>query len=119
MAPSIPPALRTYTAQPTYVNRPVVPGGAEGAMAPPVFGRSVNPISTRGTDYAHIITIGIPGFSVLPTALVNRRTPLGGNSTAVTFFSLIRPWNSCSTYLKKALLRSRIGWPTPVRVMAK
>ena len=29
------------------------PGGAGGAMAPPDFGRLVNPISTRGTDYAH------------------------------------------------------------------
>ena len=28
--------------------RGVVPGGAGGAMAPPDFGRSVNPISTRG-----------------------------------------------------------------------
>ena len=27
--------------------RTVVPGGARGAMAPPDFGRSVNPISTR------------------------------------------------------------------------
>ena len=34
------------------------------------FGRSVNPISTtRGTDYAHLITTGTPGFSELPTAL--------------------------------------------------
>ena len=30
------------------LNRPVVPGGAGGAMAPPDFGRSVNPISTKG-----------------------------------------------------------------------
>ena len=28
-------------------SRPVVPGGARGAMAPPDFGRPVNPISTR------------------------------------------------------------------------
>ena len=35
--------------------RPVFPGGAGDAMAPPDFGRSVNPISTRGTDYAHLI----------------------------------------------------------------
>ena len=28
--------------------RPVVPGGAGSAMAPPDFGRSVNPISTKG-----------------------------------------------------------------------
>ena len=34
------------------------------------FGRSVNPISTRGTDYAHLITTGTPGFSDLPTALL-------------------------------------------------
>ena len=31
----------------TYT-RGVVPGGAGGAMVPPEFGRSVNPISTRG-----------------------------------------------------------------------
>jgi hypothetical protein len=34
------------------------------------FGRSVNPISTRGTDYAHLITTGTPGFSDLPTSLL-------------------------------------------------
>ena len=28
-------------------HRPVIPAGAGGAMAPPDFGRSVNPISTR------------------------------------------------------------------------
>ena len=48
--------------------RPVVPGGAGGPMAPPDFGRSVNPISTRGgTDYAHLITTGTPRFSDLLT----------------------------------------------------
>ena len=36
--------------------RGVVPGGAGGAMAPPDFVRSVNPISTRETDYAHKTT---------------------------------------------------------------
>ena len=47
-------------------------------MAPPDFGRSVNPISTRGTDYAHLITTGTPGFSDLPTALayvINSQKP--------------------------------------------
>ena len=32
-------------------SRPVAPGGAGGAMAPPDFGKSVNPITTRETDY--------------------------------------------------------------------
>ena len=45
----------------------MVPGVC--AMAPPDFGRSVNPISTRGTDYARLITTGTPEFSDLPTAL--------------------------------------------------
>ena len=49
--------------------RPVVHGCAGCAKAHPDFGRSVNPISTRGTDYAHLITTGTPRFSDLPTAL--------------------------------------------------
>ena len=31
--------------------RGVIPGGAGGFMAPPDFGRSVNPISTRGDRF--------------------------------------------------------------------
>ena len=45
------------------------PGDAGGAMAPQDFGRSVNPKSTRATDYAHHITTGTPIFSYLPRAL--------------------------------------------------
>ena len=44
--------------------------GTGGRGAPPsVFGRPVNPISTRGADYAHHITTCPLGFSVLLTAL--------------------------------------------------
>ena len=43
--------------------------GAGGALAPPVFGKTVNPISTKGTDYAHLIITGTLRFSDLPTAL--------------------------------------------------
>ena len=52
-------------------SRGVVPGGAVGAIAPPHFGRSLNPISTRGVggDYAHQIKMAPPSFSDLPTAL--------------------------------------------------
>ena len=56
--------LYNYTLQ--QVRRPVVPGGAGGAMAPPIFGRSINPISTKGADYAHQI-------SDLPTALLRTK----------------------------------------------
>ena len=42
----------------------------EGTHLPPSdFGRSVNPISTSGADYTHLITTCTPGFSDLPTAL--------------------------------------------------
>ena len=47
-------------------------------MAPPDFGRSVNPISTRGTDYAHLITTGTHGFSDLLTALMVGNFPYTG-----------------------------------------
>ena len=53
----------------TVKARGVVLGGAGGANAPPYFGRSVNSISTRGTDYTHLITTGTPRFSDLPMAL--------------------------------------------------
>ena len=42
--------------------RLVVPGGARGAMAPPNFGISVNPISTRGVDYAPTSLLAPPDF---------------------------------------------------------
>ena len=51
------------------VLRPVVSGGAGGAMAPPDFGRSVNPISTKGDRLCPPNITGTPRFFDLPTAL--------------------------------------------------
>ena len=49
--------------------------GAEGARAPPEFGRSVNPIQIRGADYAPHTTSSPPGFKKLSTPLeVNRKS---------------------------------------------
>ena len=48
--------------------RGAVPGGAMAPGADSDFGRLVNPISTRGTDYVHLVTTGTPGFSDVPTA---------------------------------------------------
>ena len=42
------PYSKLVDEMPRTLLRGVVPGGAGGAMAPPDFGRSVNPISTRG-----------------------------------------------------------------------
>ena len=33
--------------------------GGKGAISCPIFGRSVNPIPTRGADYAHHITTAL------------------------------------------------------------
>ena len=45
-------------------------GVAGGAIAPSVFGSSVNSISTRGADLAHHITTGPPRFSDSPPPLL-------------------------------------------------
>ena len=36
-----------------------------GAIASPGFGQTVNPISTKRTDYAHRITMSPPNFQTL------------------------------------------------------
>ena len=58
--------------------RGVVPRGAGGAMAPPDFGRLVNPISTKGDKLCPPNNTGTPGFSDLPTALYRNPTSLNG-----------------------------------------
>ena len=73
-----------------YYSRGVVPGGAGVAMAPPDFGRSVNPISTRGTDYAHLISTGTPGFSDLPTALWSKLKKSANFDSNDQIFAIIR-----------------------------
>ena len=45
------------------------PGVAGGATASPDFGRSVDPISTKGGRLCPANNTGTPGFSDLPTAL--------------------------------------------------
>ena len=49
------------------------PVGARGAITPPEFVKSVNPILLRVADYAHQVTNCSPGFSDLPTSLKSRR----------------------------------------------
>ena len=44
-------------------------GWAEWALAHPEFGSSVNPIITRGADYAQRITASPPGFENLAAFL--------------------------------------------------
>ena len=50
--------------------RHVSNGGAGGAYAPPVFGRSVNPISTRGSHYPHPVLLAPPDFQTLRHAWI-------------------------------------------------
>ena len=48
-------------------------GWAGWALAHPEFGSSVNPITTRGADYAHHITASPPGFEI-PAASLKEET---------------------------------------------
>ena len=45
-------------------------GGLGGLQPPPIFDRSVNPISTSGANYAHHSTTSPPKFSDLATGLL-------------------------------------------------
>ena len=45
-------------------------GWARWALAHPEFGSSVNPIPTRGADYAHHITASPPGFENPAASLI-------------------------------------------------
>ena len=78
--------------------RPVVPEGAGGAMAPPDFGRSVNLISTRGTDYAHLITTGTPGFSDLQTVWCSTNITTNQNQFRTVF-------GIASMYINKLIIK--------------
>ena len=57
---------------------------------------SVNPISIRGTDYAHLITTGIPGFSDLPTALQGYYTL---ENPALNFGKIVNIYLQCTLVL--------------------
>ena len=48
-----------------WQNQQTKPGGAGGAMAFPYLGTSVNPISTRGADYAPTSLQAPPNFQTL------------------------------------------------------
>ena len=54
------PLLLFFTVSYSIINRAVVSGGAGGTLAPPEFGYYVNPIPTRGADYAHNILLLAP-----------------------------------------------------------
>ena len=82
--------------------RPVGARGAEGAMAPPNFGRSANSIYSlhqgRGADYAQYSTTGPHGFSDLPTALKLRPIIL------LSIFGGLLPFYETTTFDKNNVL---------------
>ena len=43
-----------------------------------------------GTDYAHLITTGTPGFSDLPTALIRISEEMDGILHEITFFEIMK-----------------------------
>ena len=53
----------------TYLLSAAASGWAGWALAHPEFGSSVNPITTRGADYAHHITASPPGLEIPAASL--------------------------------------------------
>ena len=92
------------------MGRPVVPGGAGGAMASPDFGRSVNPISTmeRGRLYPPNNT-GTPWFSDLPTALqwILQQPLILRSHVWVSISFLLFHWQDFLKHVKKMLENCR------------
>ena len=64
-----------------------------------------------GTDYAHLITTGTPGFSDLPTALPSQHQMILWKSFVLSI--LCSPWCTCfgSTYTKIGTIQRRLAWP--------
>ena len=52
-----------------FMSSAAASGWAGWALAHPEFGSSVNPITTKGVDYAHHITASPPGFENPAAAL--------------------------------------------------
>ena len=71
-------------------SRGVARGGAEGAVAPPEFGRSVNPIQTRGADYAPHTTASPPDSKSYPHLYTVGRTQ-GTRTTRSTDYLHLSP----------------------------
>ena len=63
------PAIFNFAYYVVRIAGPSQAGGPWGARAPPLFGRSVNPISTRGGTLSPPSTMCPPRFSDLATAL--------------------------------------------------
>jgi hypothetical protein len=62
-------------------------GWAGWALAHPEFGSSVNPITTRGADYAHHITASPPGFGNPAAALKHElKCQFSGNTSVLLGF---------------------------------
>ena len=108
----------------SFVGRPVTSRGSGGTRAHPVFGRSVNPISTRGAHYAHHITTCHPGFSDLATALVGERNvqvnqmkTVGNWEWTCSFIYLISINHICILLMKLYLITKHkgIGFAYPIR----
>ena len=60
-------------------------GWAGCALAHPEFGNSVNPIPTRGADYAHHITACPPGFEILAASLLLSYLQKDANKDSATY----------------------------------
>ena len=60
-------------------------GWAGWALAHPEFGSSVNPITTRGADYAHHITAIPPGFEIPAASLYMEPVPAYKNHWNLLF----------------------------------
>ena len=82
-----------------YRHSAAASGWAGWALAHPDFGSSVNPITTRGADYAQCITASPPGFENLVAALFTVRAL----SCRCTFLNRVQKYLSWTNLCSKNL----------------
>ena len=86
---------------------------AEWALAHPEFGSSVNPITTRGADYAHHITASPPEFENPAASLLSGQMRLSlFPNTAIIFLKLKMGFfiKSEKNYIHSTELLRQIEW---------
>ena len=78
-------------------------------MAPPDFRRSVNPISTRGADYAHQIILAPPDFQTFLQTWVWDQVQISKSSNQVE--RAFKPWSRDFTVCKAGTICKGAGGP--------
>ena len=90
--------FRVYLTWTNYLPSTYQDRRKRGAKVPPLFGQTINPISTKGADYTHHSTTCPPGFSDLATGL-----------HILTKYTSIITWSCLTLFSRKCKSRAVVS----------